>query len=160
MKEKHIRAFMKTAKNFAECSTANRLHVGCIAVKDNKIISIGYNGTPNGWSNKCEDENNKTLPEVLHAESNMLMKLARTTGGAEGSTIFITHSPCLECAKIIYQSGIVTVYYETDYRSADGIDFLKKCGVKVIKYEVDADNVHHVSKRVEKKGYDLKNNFA
>jgi dCMP deaminase len=84
MKEKHIKAFMETAKVFAECSTANRLHVGCIAVKDNKIISIGYNGTPNGWDNVCEDENNKTLPEVLHAESNMLMKLARTTGVQKG----------------------------------------------------------------------------
>ena len=129
MKEKHIKAFMETAKVFAECSTANRLHVGCISVKDNKIISIGYNGTPNGWDNVCEDENNKTLPEVLHAESNMLMKLARTTGGAEGSTVFITHSPCLECAKLIYQSGVKEVYYETEYRNKDGVNFLNKCGV-------------------------------
>jgi dCMP deaminase len=134
MKEKHIRAFMQTAKTFAECSTAKRLHVGCIAVKDNKIISIGYNGTPNGWDNNCEDENNKTLPEVLHAESNMLMKLARTTGGAEGSSVFITHSPCLECAKLIYQSGVKEVYYEIDYRNKDGIDFLNKCNVKVSCY--------------------------
>ena len=160
MKEKHICAFMKTAKNFAECSTANRLHVGCIAVKDNKIISIGYNGTPNGWSNKCEDENNKTLPEVLHAESNMLMKLARTTGGAEGSTIFVTHSPCIECAKLIYQSGITAVYYETDYRNNDGIDFLKKCGVKVVKYMVNAESRCLSPKCSERRVYDLKNNFA
>jgi len=131
MKEKHIKAFMETAKVFSECSTANRLHVGCIAVKDNKIISIGYNGTPNGWDNVCEDEHNKTLPEVLHAESNMLMKLARTTGGAEGSSVFITHSPCLECAKLIYQSGVIEVYYETEYRNKEGIIFLGKCGVKV-----------------------------
>jgi dCMP deaminase len=133
MKEKHIKAFMETAKVFAECSTANRLHVGCIAVKDNKIISIGYNGTPNGWDNVCEDENNKTLPEVLHAESNMLMKLARTTGGAEGSSVFITHSPCLECAKLIYQSGVKEVYYDIEYRNDEGIKFLKKCGVEVKK---------------------------
>lgn len=133
MKEKHIKAFMQTAKVFAECSTANRLHVGCIAVKDNKIISIGYNGTPNGWDNVCEDENNKTLPEVLHAESNMLMKLARTTGGAEGSSVFITHSPCLECAKLIYQSGVKEVYYDIEYRNDEGIKFLKKCGVEVKK---------------------------
>ena len=129
MKEKHIHAFMQTAKTFAECSTAKRLHVGCIAVKDNKIISIGYNGTPNGWDNNCEDDDFKTLPEVLHAESNMLMKLARTTGGAEGSSVFITHSPCLECAKLIYQSGVKEVYYETDYRNKDGVNFLNKCGV-------------------------------
>ncbi len=129
MKEKHICAFMKTAKTFAECSTAKRLHVGCIAVKDNKIISIGYNGTPNGWDNNCEDDDFKTLPEVLHAESNMLMKLARTTGGAEGSTVFVTHSPCLECAKLIYQSGVKEVYYETEYRNKDGVNFLNKCGV-------------------------------
>ena len=133
MKEKHIKAFMQTAKVFAECSTANRLHVGCIAVKDNKIISIGYNGTPNGWDNVCEDENNKTLPEVLHAESNMLMKLARTTGGAEGSSVFITHSPCLECAKLIYQSGVKEVYYDIEYRNDEGIKFLKRCGVEVKK---------------------------
>lgn len=133
MKEKHIKAFMETAKVFAECSTANRLHVGCIAVKDNKIISIGYNGTPNGWDNVCEDENNKTLPEVLHAESNMLMKLARTTGGAEGSSVFITHSPCLECAKLIYQSGVKEVYYDIEYRNDEGIKFLKRCGVEVKK---------------------------
>jgi dCMP deaminase len=133
MKEKHIKAFMETAKVFAECSTANRLHVGCIAVKDNKIISIGYNGTPNGWDNVCEDENNKTLPEVLHAESNMLMKLARTSGGAEGSSVFITHSPCLECAKLIYQSGVKEVYYDIEYRNDEGIKFLKKCGVEVKK---------------------------
>jgi dCMP deaminase len=124
---------METAKVFAECSTANRLHVGCIAVKDNKIISIGYNGTPNGWDNVCEDENNKTLPEVLHAESNMLMKLARTTGGAEGSSVFITHSPCLECAKLIYQSGVKEVYYDIEYRNDEGIKFLKRCGVEVKK---------------------------
>ena len=133
MKEKHIKAFMETAKVFAECSTANRLHVGCIAVKDNKIISIGYNGTPNGWDNVCEDENNKTLPEVLHAESNMLMKLARTSGGAEGSSVFVTHSPCLECAKLIYQSGVKEVYYDIEYRNDEGIKFLKRCGVEVKK---------------------------
>jgi dCMP deaminase len=133
MKEKHIQAFMKTAKNFADCSTANRLHVGCIAVKNDRVISIGYNGTPNGWSNVCEDENGNTIPEVLHAETNMLMKLARSEGGAEGASVFVTHSPCLECAKLIYQAGVVSVYYETEYRSRAGIDFLIKVGVKVEK---------------------------
>ena len=131
MKEKYIKAFMKTAKVFAECSTATKLKVGCIAVKDDRIISIGLNGTPNGWSNVCEDDSNMTLPEVLHAESNMLMKLAKTSGGAQGASVFISHSPCLECAKLLYQSGVSQVYYETPYRSDDGINFLKKAGIEI-----------------------------
>lgn len=131
MKEKYLHAYMKTAKVSAECSTATKLKVGCIAVKDDRIISIGLNGTPNNWSNICEDETGKTLPEVLHAESNMLMKLAKTDGGAQGATVFITHSPCIECAKLLYQSGICHVYYETPYRSNDGISFLQKAGIEI-----------------------------
>lgn len=134
MNQKHVNAFMKTAKLFAECSTANRLKVGCIAIKDNKIISIGYNGTPNGWWNVCEDEHGNTKPEVLHAETNMIAKLAKTGGGAENSIVFITHSPCMECSKLLYQSGVTIVYYETEYRNTDGIEFLKQAGIKVIKY--------------------------
>jgi dCMP deaminase len=131
MKEKYLHAYMKTAKVFAECSTATKLKVGCIAVKDDRIISIGLNGTPNGWNNTCEDDTNKTLPEVLHAESNMLMKLAKTNGGAENALVFITHSPCMECAKLLYQSGVSKVYYETPYRSDDGIHFLRKAGIDI-----------------------------
>jgi dCMP deaminase len=131
MKEKYLYAYMKTAKVFADCSTASKLKVGCIAVKEDRIISIGLNGTPNGWNNICEDNTNKTLPEVLHAESNMLMKLAKTNGGAEHAIVFITHSPCMECAKLLYQSGISKVYYETPYRSDDGINFLKKAGIDI-----------------------------
>lgn len=133
MKDKYKSAFMDVAKRFAECSTANRLKVGAICVKDDKIISIGINGTPNGWNNICEDNFNNTKPEVLHAESNCLMKLARTTGGAENSILFITHSPCFECAKMIYQSGIKHVYYGSEYRKRDGIDFLISCGIIVEK---------------------------
>ena len=133
MKQNIINAHMKVAEIYAALSSAVRLKVGAIVVKDNRVISIGYNGTPNGWDNVCEDENNKTLPEVLHAESNMLMKLARTTGGAEGSSVFITHSPCLECAKLIYQSGVKEVYYDIEYRNDEGIKFLKRCGVEVKK---------------------------
>ena len=136
MKEKYIKAFMKTAKVFAECSTATKLKVGCIAVKDDRIISIGLNGTPNGWSNVCEDDNNITLPEVIHAESNMLMKLAKTSGGAQGSTVFITHSPCIECAKLLYQSGVSQIYYEIPFRNDDGINFLKKAGIEIQRIEV------------------------
>lgn len=140
MKEKMIRAYMQTAKNFAECSTAKRLHVGAIVVKDDRIISIGYNGMPSGWDNNCEDElwnvhdgdyTLKTKPEVLHAESNAISKLARSSESGEGSTMFVTHSPCLECAKLIYQSGITQVYYREQYRNMDGIQFLKKCKIKI-----------------------------
>ena len=140
MKEKMIRAYMQTAKIFAECSTARRLHVGAIVVKDDRIISIGYNGMPAGWDNDCEDKLwnvhdgdyiLKTKPEVLHAESNAISKLARSSESGDGATMFITHSPCLDCAKLIYQSGIKQVYYGEQYRSTDGIEFLQKCKIGV-----------------------------
>lgn len=139
---------MQTAHIFAELSHARRLHVGAIVVKDDRIISIGYNGMPSGWDNNCEDETVelysefegaihrtvlKTKPEVLHAERNALDKLAKGNEGGDGATMFITHSPCLECAKSIYGAGIKEIYYGKDYRSEDGIHFLKKCGVKISK---------------------------
>ena len=130
MKDKHIKAFMETAQVWAKQSTATRLQVGAIAVKDNRIISIGYNGMPSGWDNVCEHEG-KTKPEVLHAESNCISKLARSTESGDGATMFITHSPCMDCAKLVYQSGFTKVYFGTPYRSNDGIEFLKKCGVEV-----------------------------
>lgn len=146
MKEKFVNAYMKVAKTFADLSHARRLHVGAIVVKDDRIISIGYNGMPAGWDNNCEDivyveadvgedveETLKTKPEVLHAEMNALMKLAKSNESGLDSSIFITHSPCLDCAKGIYQAGIKEVYYSNDYRSTDGIDFLNKCGIKVTK---------------------------
>jgi dCMP deaminase len=145
MKTKLINAYMKTAKTFAECSTARRLHVGAIVVKDDRIISIGYNGMPSGWDNNCEDEIRwpngeirflETKPEVLHAERNALDKLARGNEGGLGATMFITHSPCLECAKSIYGAGISRVFYGEQYRSVDGIEFLKKCNVDVEQVDV------------------------
>jgi dCMP deaminase len=144
MKEKFKRAYMQTARTFAELSSAQRLHVGAIIVKDDRIISIGYNGMPAGWSNICEDEvwnvhdgsaELKTKPEVLHAEMNSLMKLAKSTDSGDKASMFVTHSPCLECAKGIYQAGIVEVYYQNNYRSVDGINFLKKCGIKIEKID-------------------------
>lgn len=147
MKQKFINAYMDVAERFAQLSYAERLKVGCIIVKDNRIISLGYNGTPSGWDNCCEqtvpeiiDPDTRaitpqqliTKPEVLHAEMNALMKLARTTEGGQGSSMFITHAPCLECAKGIYQSGVATVYYKENYRSTQGVDFLNKLGVEVI----------------------------
>lgn len=132
MKRKFIDAFMDVAERFAQLSSAQRLQVGAIVVKDDRIISIGYNGMPSGWDNCCEDEQNKTKPEVLHAEMNALMKLAKSSESGDNATMFITHSPCIECAKLIYQSGIATVYYKTEYRSTQGVDFLKKSGVATI----------------------------
>jgi dCMP deaminase len=132
MKQKFIEAYMKVAETFANLSTAKRLQVGAIVVKDDRIISIGYNGMPSGWDNVCEHEG-KTKPEVLHAESNAIAKLAKSPESGEGASIFITHSPCIDCAKLIYQSGIATVYYKNDYRSTQGIEFLNKSNIEVVK---------------------------
>ena len=145
MKEKFKRAYMHTAKIFADLSYARRLKVGAIVVKEDRIISIGYNGMPSGWHNTCEDEVRsddggmilKTRPQVLHAERNALDKLAKGNEGGAGSIMFITHAPCLECAKSIYGAGIIQVFYGEDYRSEDGIYFLKKCGVSVEKLLVN-----------------------
>jgi len=136
---------MKTAEIFAELSHARRLHVGAIVVKDDRIISIGYNGMPAGWDNNCEDEvvvavvdgvpqreikELKTKPEVLHAETNAIAKLAKSNESGLGATMFITHAPCLDCAKLIYQSGIRSVFYRDNYRSTAGVEFLKKSGIE------------------------------
>ena len=131
MKTKFIQAYMDVAARFAQLSSAKRLQVGAIVVKDDRIISIGYNGMPSGWDNCCE-EDNKTKPEVIHAESNAISKLARGNESGEGATMFVTHQPCIDCAKLIYQSGIATVYYKNEYRSTQGLDFLNKSGVEVI----------------------------
>jgi len=140
MKQKLLDAYIKTAETFAECSTARRLHVGAVIVKDDRIISIGYNGMPIGWDNNCEDEikwpNGEikfltTKPEVLHAETNAIAKLAKSTESGLGATMFVTHSPCLDCAKLVYQSGINTIYYRNSYRNEDGIQFLEKAGVLI-----------------------------
>jgi dCMP deaminase len=139
MKQKWIDAFMDTAERFAQLSSAVRLKVGAVVVKDNRIISIGYNGTPSGWSNNCEDWFDdgtcKTKPEVIHAEANAISKLARSNESGLGTAMFITHAPCLDCAKLIYGAGINTVYYRNSYRNTDGIDFLKKCDIGVMKID-------------------------
>lgn len=172
MKQRFKQAYIKTAETFAELSHARRLHVGAIIVKDDRIISIGYNGMPAGWDNNCEDKEYmsidaggwldpteieerwplteeckgeeesseyiytrryhlKTKPEVLHAETNAIAKLARSTESGLDADLFVTHSPCLDCAKLIYQSGIKRVYYGVAYRDNAGIEFLEKSGVKV-----------------------------
>jgi dCMP deaminase len=139
LKQKLKEAYMKTAATFAELSYAKRLHVGAIIVKDDRIISIGYNGMPAGWDNNCEDviqhsddtTSLKTKPEVLHAETNAIAKLARSSDSGLGADIFITHAPCLDCAKLIYQSGIGRVWYGAQYRDSSGIEFLQRSGVEV-----------------------------
>ena len=133
---------MRTAETFAELSHARRLHVGAIVVKDDRIISIGYNGMPAGWDNNCEyevDAELKTRPEVLHAETNAIAKLARSNESGLGADIFITHAPCLDCAKLIYQSGIKRVIYGTAYRDTNGIDFLKNSGVAVDQVNIEKE---------------------
>jgi dCMP deaminase len=139
MKPKLKQAYMKTAETFAELSHARRLHVGAIVVKDDRIISIGYNGMPAGWDNDCEDTIQhsddtvtlKSKPEVLHAETNAIAKLAKSTESGDGAVLFVTHSPCLDCAKLIFQSGIRSVFYRNSYRSTDGTTFLERSGVRV-----------------------------
>ena len=142
MKQKFIDAYMDVAERFAQLSSAKRLNVGAIVVKDDRIISIGYNGMPSGWDNVCEYEVEdyeldckelRTKPEVLHAESNAIAKLAKSPESGEGATIFVTHAPCIDCAKLIYQSGIAAVYYKNDYRSTQGIDFLNKSNIEIKK---------------------------
>jgi dCMP deaminase len=170
MKSQLKQAYLDVARRFAELSHARRLHVGAIVVKDDRIISIGYNGMPAGWDNNCEDKEwmdpdaggwlnpeeiyerwphcefnedaeeeyryrLKTKPEVLHAESNAIAKLAKSNDSGNGADIFITHAPCIECAKLIYQTGISSVYYGENYRDDSGIEFLKKSGVKIEKLD-------------------------
>ena len=160
MKDKFVQAYMDVAKRFSLLSTAKRLQVGAIIVKDDRIISIGYNGMPSGWDNNCEntlfitkDEAQgynmqsqgftktkngnwtklKSKPEVLHAESNAIAKLARSSESGQDAAIFVTHQPCLECAKLIFQAGISSVYYSTEYRLTNGVDFLNTADVLVVK---------------------------
>jgi dCMP deaminase len=144
MKEKLKAAYMKTAETFAELSHARRLHVGAIVVKDDRIISIGYNGMPAGWDNNCEhelidaDEGHTlvTKKEVLHAETNAIAKLAKSSESGLGADLFVTHAPCMDCAKLIYQSGIKRVHYGVAYRDDSGIQFLKQSNIEAQQIDV------------------------
>lgn len=165
MKQKYIDLYMDWAKRCAELSHAQRLHVGAVIVKDDSVISYGYNGMPADWENDCEykdydlardfdgnyfpysekeyplqDQHGryrlKTRPEVLHAESNAIAKLAKSSSSGNGADIFITHAPCLDCAKLVYQAGIKRVYFGQAYRDNAGIEFLKKCNIPVEKIDV------------------------
>ena len=123
--------YLRMARIWAENSYCRRLQVGALVVKDKMIISDGYNGTPSGFENVCEDETGTTFPYVLHAEANAITKLARSSNNSDGATLYVTASPCIECAKLIIQSGIRRVVYAEKYRLTDGIDLLEKAGVKV-----------------------------
>lgn len=124
--------YLKMAKIWAENSYCLRRQVGCLVVKDKMIISDGYNGTPSGFENICEDNENTTKPYVLHAEANAITKLARSGNSSDGSTLYVTASPCLECAKLIIQCGIKRVVYSEKYRIEDGIVLLKRAGIEVV----------------------------
>ena len=129
-----IQAHMDVAARYAELSSAVRLKVGAVIVKSDRIISIGYNGTPSGWDNVCEFEFEgalKTKPEVVHAEMNAIAKLARSTESGDQAAMFITHAPCAECAKLIIQTGIRDVYYKNTYRDTKGLDMLHLAGIAV-----------------------------
>lgn len=159
MKEKFINAHLKVAEIYSQLSYARRLKVGAIVVKDNRVISIGYNGTPSGWDNNCEDmfhtspwadelaggENItytlKTKTEVIHAEANAIAKLAKSNESGDNADMFITHAPCIECAKSIFTAGIKNVYYRHQYRDGQGLQFLEKCGVKTKQVPENAASV-------------------
>jgi dCMP deaminase len=159
MKEKFVKAFLDVAQRFAELSTAKRAQVGAIIVKDNRIISIGYNGMPSGWDNECENIKEQhdigttilfTKPEVLHAETNAIAKVAQSNDSSKDATLFCTHEPCIECAKLIHQSGITTVYYREQYNAAkgSGSDFLTKSDVAV--YHIPVDNSIDITYNTQK----------
>jgi dCMP deaminase len=150
MKPKFQKLYNNIAHEVAKMSHARRLQVGAVIVKDDRVISMGYNGMPAGWENNCESEGIDfdpitktrtgngvltTKPEVLHAESNAIAKLAKSNDSGLGADLFITHAPCMECSKLIFQSGIRRVYYSSDYRDDSGIKFLKQSGVEVIKHD-------------------------
>lgn len=137
MKKKHIekqtlldKRYMRMAWIWAENSYCERRKVGALLVKNKMIISDGYNGTPSGFENKCEDENNISKPYVLHAEANAITKVARSHNSSEGATLYVTASPCMECSKLIIQAGIKRVVYGEKYRVTDGLDLLQKAGIE------------------------------
>ena len=124
--------YLRMARIWAENSYCKRRQVGAIVVKDQRIISDGYNGTPSGFENICEDDTNTTKPYVLHAEANAIAKRARSANNSDGATLYVTASPCIECAKLIIQAGIKRVVYGEKYRLEDGINLLKRANINVI----------------------------
>ena len=133
--KKYDIAYLKMAMEWAKLSYCKRRQVGALIVKDRMIISDGYNGTPTGFENVCEDDDNYTKWYVLHAEANAIMKVAASTQSSQGATLYITLSPCKECSKLIFQSGIKRVVYHQEYKDNEGLKFLKKAGLEIIHYK-------------------------
>ncbi len=131
--------YLRMAGIWAENSYCKRRKVGALIVKGKMIISDGYNGTPAGFENVCEDENNKTKPYVLHAEANAITKVAKSNNSSKNATLYVTTSPCIECAKLIIQSGIKRVVFSEKYRISDGIDLLKRAGIELVYIDLDKD---------------------
>ena len=129
--------YLRMARIWAENSYCKRRKVGALVVKDKMSISDGYNGTPSGFENVCEDDNNLTKPYVLHAEANAITKLARSSNNSDGATLYVTASPCIECSKLIIQAGIKRVVYGEQYRLTDGLDLLRRAGVEVVYLDID-----------------------
>ena len=133
---KYDNSYLKMAKVWGDLSYCKRRKVGALIVKDRMIISDGYNGTPSGFENICEDDDNYTKWYVLHAEANAIMKVAASTQSTNGATLYITLSPCKECSKLIHQSGIKRVVYCEEYKDTSGLDFLKKAGVELVFHKI------------------------
>ena len=133
--KKYDIAYLKMAMEWAKLSYCKRRQVGALIVKDRMIISDGYNGTPTGFENVCEDDDNYTKWYVLHAEANAIMKVAASTQSSQGATLYITLSPCKECSKLIFQSGIKRVVYHQEYKDNEGLKFLKKAGIEITHYK-------------------------
>lgn len=133
------RRYMRMARIWAENSYCKRRQVGALIVKNKMIISDGYNGTPSGFDNVCEDESGVTIPYVLHAEANAITKIARSNNSSEGATMYVTASPCIECAKLIIQAGIKRVVYGEKYRLEEGLDLLKKAGIDTVFVNLDTE---------------------
>ncbi|HRU86759.1 MAG TPA: dCMP deaminase family protein [Tenuifilum sp.] len=134
------RRYLQMAKIWAKNSYCKRRQVGALIVKERMIISDGYNGTPSGFENICEDETGKTKPYVLHAEANAITKVSKSSNSSEGATLYVTSSPCMECSKLIIQAGIRRVVYCDEYHNLDGIELLKRAGIEVVKIEIDDIN--------------------
>lgn len=132
------RRYLRMARIWAENSYCKRRQVGALIVKDKMIISDGYNGTPSGFANVCEDTNGLTFPYVLHAEANAITKIARSGNNSGGATLYVTDAPCIECSKLIIQAGIIRVVYNRNYRLTDGVDLLRKAGIEVVQVDLDA----------------------
>lgn len=134
--DKIDKLYLRMAYVWAENSHCNRSKVGCLIVKDRQIISDGYNGTPSGFPNKCEDCDNKTLPSVLHAEANAITKLAKSSNSSEGATLYVTLSPCYDCAKLIIQAGINRIVYSDEYRNTESFKLFEDAGIELIRKQI------------------------